>query len=120
MITLNNDQKDKLLQLIKMMPVDDATKQKWTEAVMAEKTPKYILFDIASTIEAVDMSREKLTAKDKEIADFFAQMHSDLEECDQIVATQLEGIEQEVKNFEQELESPETPAQIKPSPDASI
>ena len=39
MIILNPEQKTKLTDVIKVMPVDDAIKTHWTQAVQAEKTP---------------------------------------------------------------------------------
>lgn len=97
------DQKTKLINLVEILLVDDATKQNWITAINQEDTPKEVLFDIATTIEATEGSREKLDKGDKEVSTFFNEIHSDLEGRDKEISSKIDSIEKEVKELEQEF-----------------
>lgn len=97
------DQKAKLINLVEILLVDDATKQNWITAINQEDTPKEVLFDIATTIEATEGSREKLDKTDKEVSTFFNEIRSDLEGRDKEISSKLDSIGKEVKELEQEF-----------------
>lgn len=97
------DQKTKLINLVEILLVDDATKQNWIAAINQEDTPKEALFDIATTIEATEGSREKLDKTDRGVSTFFNEIHSDLEGRDKEISSKLDSIEKEVKELEQEF-----------------
>ncbi len=114
MIVLNDSQKEKILELIKLLPIEDSVKDRWTQAVQAEKTPKSVLFDIAVAMETIETFKNQPNENNQKVDEFFGEMRDESNISDKKIGAKLDRIEAKIRKFELEQKLP-VPGQSHPA-----